>query len=106
MRLRRLMQMDDAIRTTAGWKASVERWTVHFQMPWNPKGHDNFSLLPVPVGLAIDTGFWGVVWWGGVTPVGLGRRRWRARRGRRPRCGYDRRSTPDAPCPECGSPPR
>jgi len=92
---------DRVVTPTGVQKVSGERWTAHLQLPWKPKGLDDFSLLPNPVGLAIDTGFWGGAWWGGLMLVGLAKRRWRRRRGHCAHCGYDLADSPGA-CPECG----
>jgi hypothetical protein len=59
-------------------------------------------LHPVWGGLALNTLFWGTVWFAGVSGVGAAKRRWRRRRKRCVGCGYDLCGTASIRCPECG----
>ncbi len=59
---------------------------------------------PIPLGLIIDTAFYGALWSIPLFGPILVRRVLRARHGRCPQCAYDLRATPThSPCPECGT---
>ena len=66
--------------------------------------NSGFRFLWQPAGFAINTLFYAALL---ALPLSFFpiRRRLRARRGRCPKCGYDRTglSDPAAPCPECGA---
>lgn len=59
-------------------------------------------LRPLPIGFAINTVFYGALWFGIIACPGFVRRRIRQRRDGCPSCGYDLRGS-DGACPECGA---
>jgi hypothetical protein len=65
------------------------------------------ALRPCPAGLAADTGAfaaaWGLLIFGPLALVRLGRRLLRARPGLCRRCGYDLTGNTTGVCPECGA---
>jgi hypothetical protein len=78
---------------------------VNVGVGWVLVGAPRLPLTPIPAGFAINTLFYAAIL---ALPLSFFpiRRRLRARRGRCPKCGYDRAglADPAAPCPECGAP--
>jgi hypothetical protein len=58
---------------------------------------------PIPLALALNTIFFGAVWWAIFFAGSLGRRALRVRAGRCLRCGYDLTGNTSGICPECGA---
>lgn len=65
-----------------------------------------FPLAPLWPGFALNTLVWALILFACHPGTRMLRRSLRRRRGRCPRCAYDRRGlAPHAPCPECGERP-
>ncbi len=80
------------------------------RMPRGLSGFDGPAALPYrPIwrGVVKDTVILGAAWWLAGWACRITRSRCLRRAGRCPDCAYDLRDTAvDAPCPECGTPPR
>ena len=62
----------------------------------------HFPYRPLPLGLAINTLFYALLWFVLFRGLKLVRTKRRLRRGLCPNCAYDLQHTFTAPCPECG----
>jgi hypothetical protein len=60
-------------------------------------------LHPLWPGFVVDAALYGGIAYVLAFAPGAARRAWRRRRGCCHSCGYDLRSSPKGPCPECGS---
>lgn len=61
-------------------------------------------VLPIPIGLTIDTIFWASAWWLAMFGLASFKKRRRSRKGRCAHCDYDLRGINAPNCPECGTP--
>lgn len=68
---------------------------------FHDRRHYQFGVLPLPIGLAVNSGFWGFLAWYAIHGAGRLWRRARVRRGLCVRCGYDLAGS-DGACAECG----
>jgi hypothetical protein len=85
-----------------GWSVDRERYAIQWwRFEWHVYSLEMWAIafpiwLPLPLVLSATLGAWRL--------DTLARRR--ARSGKCPKCGYDRRGLPpSSPCPECGSGP-
>jgi len=70
----------------------------------NPGGRPPVPLRPIPLGLAVDSAFYGGLLFAAFAVLGPGRRALRRWRGLCPACAYSRAGlAADAVCPECGA---
>jgi hypothetical protein len=78
------------------WKFGFVRRIVAYDEPLAP-------YLPLPVGFAMDTAFYGAIWWLFMAgPLKL-RRHFRLRRNHCPHCNYNLAGLASgSKCPECG----
>lgn len=77
-----------------------------FEQPGSSLTLRALPYRPIWSGLAFNTAFYGLIWFGVIRiPRGVRRAR-RVNHGRCPRCAYDRRGDYTTPCPECGWIPR
>ncbi|MCA9306485.1 MAG: hypothetical protein KDA16_08120 [Phycisphaerales bacterium] len=75
-----------------------------FQQPFPGISSRGLPYLPIPIGLTIDTIFWGGLWWLAIFGLTSFKKRRRTRKGRCASCNYDLRGINAPNCPECGTP--
>ena len=87
------------VRHRPRWKNAL---VIKDQTVGGPFSARVIPLKPIPVGIVVNTLFWGVLWFTFVVAARRIRGRLRVSRGRCYRCAYDLRGDSTAGCPECG----
>lgn len=81
------------------WKNAL---VIRDQVVGGPFSARVIPLKPIPVGIVVNTLFWGALWFTFVVAARRIQGRLRVNRGRCYRCAYDLRSDLLRGCPECG----
>lgn len=87
------------VRHRPRWKNAL---VIRDQVVGGPFSARVIPLQPIPVGIVVNTLFWGVLWFTFVVAARRIRGRLRGSRGRCHRCAYDLQGKLERGCPECG----
>lgn len=106
-----LAEMDDGVAETTFSRVQVQG-IVETGIGYRDPGPSwvagqaklGLPIIPIPLGLIVNSTIWAGTWWLGVNIVSLTRQRVRSLRGLCPRCAYDLDGL--TTCPECGNQPR